>query len=152
MKTLPASLLLLLCLPASAEIYKWTDANGRVHFGDQPTGTDTKSATVTAPRSADNAASRPGAGGAPDDRRERQRRLLEVMTQERAERERKAQELAAREEERQRKCSELRNFLKDAEGRPLYTTDDEGANHFLSEEQRLDYLAKLRATFQEKCP
>jgi len=29
---------LLLCLPlsASAEIFKWTDANGKVHFGDDP--------------------------------------------------------------------------------------------------------------------
>lgn len=32
-------LLLLLALPtgAPAEIYKWTDAQGRVHFGDRPT-------------------------------------------------------------------------------------------------------------------
>jgi hypothetical protein len=151
MKPLLASLLLLLCLPASAEIYKWTDANGRVHFGDKPTGTAAKSATVALPPPPDNAASRPAASSTPDDRRERQRRLLEVMAQERAEKERKAQALAAEEAELNRKCSELRNFLKDSEGRPLYTTDDDGVNHFLTEEQRLEYMAKLRSTLQEKC-
>ncbi len=29
------ALLLLLCLPAQAEVYKWVDDNGKVHFGDR---------------------------------------------------------------------------------------------------------------------
>jgi FKBP-type peptidyl-prolyl cis-trans isomerase len=29
-------MLLMLALPAGAEIYKWTDASGKVHYGDQP--------------------------------------------------------------------------------------------------------------------
>jgi glutaredoxin len=33
-----ASLLLALAAPASAEIYRWVDSAGRVHFGDQPPG------------------------------------------------------------------------------------------------------------------
>lgn len=33
-----ASLLLALAAPASAEIYRWVDNDGRVHFGDQPPG------------------------------------------------------------------------------------------------------------------
>jgi glutaredoxin len=33
-----ASLLLALAAPASAEIYRWVDNAGRVHFGDQPPG------------------------------------------------------------------------------------------------------------------
>ncbi|WP_298440770.1 DUF4124 domain-containing protein [uncultured Ferrimonas sp.] len=32
----PLLLLLLLALPASAEIYKWVDANGKVHYSDKP--------------------------------------------------------------------------------------------------------------------
>lgn len=28
-------LLLLLCLPTQAEVYKWVDDNGKVHFGDR---------------------------------------------------------------------------------------------------------------------
>ncbi|MYM25873.1 DUF4124 domain-containing protein [Duganella sp. FT135W] len=31
-----ALLLLMLALPAHAQMYKWTDANGRVHYSDRP--------------------------------------------------------------------------------------------------------------------
>lgn len=30
------SLSLLVAIPAAAEVYKWTDAYGQVHYGDQP--------------------------------------------------------------------------------------------------------------------
>jgi len=36
-KTLLSVLILLLAVPAYAEIYKWTDANGTVHYSDSPT-------------------------------------------------------------------------------------------------------------------
>ena len=36
MKTFCTCIALLLALPAHAEVYKWTDANGKVHYGDQP--------------------------------------------------------------------------------------------------------------------
>lgn len=36
MRVLFIFLLLSLSMPSPAEVYKWTDANGRVHFTDQP--------------------------------------------------------------------------------------------------------------------
>jgi len=36
MKTILPLLLALAALPAQAQIYKWTDANGTVHYSDQP--------------------------------------------------------------------------------------------------------------------
>jgi hypothetical protein len=33
---LKALLLLMLALPAHAQMYKWTDANGTVHYSDRP--------------------------------------------------------------------------------------------------------------------
>jgi hypothetical protein len=33
----PILLSLLVCLPSNAEIYRWVDADGRVHFSDRPT-------------------------------------------------------------------------------------------------------------------
>ena len=35
---LSSFILLLLCGPVQAEIYKWTDKEGNVHFGDKPAG------------------------------------------------------------------------------------------------------------------
>lgn len=147
MKTLLAFLLLLLSLPATAEIYKWTDASGRVHFGDKPTDKAAKTETLALP--APTASVAPAA--TPDNRLERQRRLLKVMEQERAEKERKQQALAAAEASRQRECTKLRNTLKDSEGRLIYTTDEDGVDHFLTEEQRRGYIEQLRRALQENC-
>jgi glutaredoxin len=36
MRLLPLLLCLLACVSASAEIYRWTDAHGRVHYSDKP--------------------------------------------------------------------------------------------------------------------
>ncbi len=35
---------LLLCLTAEAQVYKWTDAEGKVHYGNQPPPTDAPTA------------------------------------------------------------------------------------------------------------
>lgn len=45
----------LLALPTAAETYKWTDAEGKVHYSDQPPPSSVKETTVTgkkAPKSA----------------------------------------------------------------------------------------------------
>ena len=47
-RILPA-LLLLLALPAQAEIYKWVDERGRTHFGEAPPERYRKSATAVSP-------------------------------------------------------------------------------------------------------
>jgi len=42
MRKLLPLLCLLLSLPLSAEIYKWVDEQGNVHYGDNPAGADAK--------------------------------------------------------------------------------------------------------------
>lgn len=49
MKRFLPALLLLLALPAHAEIYKWVDERGRTHFGEAPPEKYRKSATPVAP-------------------------------------------------------------------------------------------------------
>lgn len=44
-------LLLLACLPAQAEVYKWTDETGRVHYGNRPDSAQTQSAETVAIKS-----------------------------------------------------------------------------------------------------
>lgn len=43
------AVLCLLSLPAAAALYKWTDANGRVVYSDQPPNADVKVETVNGP-------------------------------------------------------------------------------------------------------
>jgi len=51
LRTAPALLLTTLALPAGAELYKWTDASGRLQFSDRPPAAQARKAeTLEAPR------------------------------------------------------------------------------------------------------
>jgi hypothetical protein len=43
---LSISLYILLQTPVSAEIYKWVDEDGQVHYGDQPVGSDAEKVNI----------------------------------------------------------------------------------------------------------
>ena len=76
---------------ASAEIYKWVDEHGRVHYGDKPQDPAARPVHVdTAPVPDSDA----------DVRRERQQKLLDALTDER---DTHRQEAAAAVEERKRR-------------------------------------------------
>ncbi len=51
---LAAATLLLATVPATAALYKWVDANGRVTYSDQPPPGNVKAETVSAPATAAN--------------------------------------------------------------------------------------------------
>lgn len=148
MNALRTAFLLLLCLPAHAEIYKWTDENGRLHFGDKPTGKKAEMLEApAAPAAATPSASSPDAAAA----RERQRRLLEVMQAERDARERAQRKEQAEKAEKDRQCRRVAKTLKNSEGRVLYQTNDAGEDRNLTPEQTQQYLDGLRAALQEHC-
>ncbi len=93
-------------LAANAEIYRWTDAEGRVHFGDRAPATGAAVQSIEAP-----------AGSATPDpelqrHRERSRKLLEVWDTERRDRSAAAAAAALETEERDRACAQLRAELE----------------------------------------
>lgn len=45
-----AASLILAAAPAAAELYKWTDAEGKVHFSDQPPPPEIKAPVTVKPR------------------------------------------------------------------------------------------------------
>lgn len=149
MSALRTGLLLLLCLPVHAEIYKWTDESGRLHFGDKPTG---KKVEMLEAPAAPAAVATPSAS-APDAAaiRERQRRLLEVMQAERDARERALREEQAEKAKNERQCRRVATTLKNAEGRVLYQTSDAGEDRQLTPEQTQQYLDGLRGALKEHC-
>lgn len=153
-RLLPLLALLLAAAPADAEIYKWTDANGRVHFGDSATAAREggKAEAVMPP-----APARPGgnAGAAPGgDAREiraRQRRILDALQQDQAERERDARDQAETRQRRDQDCRRLRQELASMEGRPVYIPGEGGERQFLDDQQRKDYVDKANALLAEHC-
>lgn len=152
-----APALVLLVPSASAEIYKWVDAQGNVHFGDKPL--DTKDASQAKPVELRNSYT-PTERSAQEQavyERERlatkQRLEAEKATKERVERER----LAAFEEKKARQCADDKEKLRDItevqitdNGRLLYYLEDENGQPLKLSEQKAA-IAALREKIAREC-
>ncbi|HEY9199684.1 MAG TPA: DUF4124 domain-containing protein [Gammaproteobacteria bacterium] len=143
-----SSLALCACLlgaVASAEVYKWTDAEGRVHFGDRPPQGQSETVQMPGP-SADSPAA------TPEERLEKQRRLLNAFEEERRQK-RDAQAQARQEKaERQRNCAEARDHLHNQEtASAIYRLGPDGQRVYLDDAQREQTLARARAAVEEWC-
>lgn len=111
-------------------VYRWTDAQGRVHFGDRPPGDDA-SLAIAPPA--------PSAGAAPTDaeRAAKRQRLLDMYRDERLERaEREAKE-KAEDEDRRRRCALAVDRLERYEASPrIYDPQPNGERRYLSDGER----------------
>ncbi|MWV17619.1 DUF4124 domain-containing protein [Pseudomonas sp. L-22-4S-12] len=138
--------LLLLCallLPAlaSAQIYRWTDAQGRVHFGEQPGGSNAQQVEVKPQVVERDAATR--------EREARTEQFYDARREERA----KAQEQAAEAQaKRAGECRELRNNLAQIQrdGR-YFVGDDAGNRTYISDEELESARSRLSTRIAERC-
>lgn len=144
--TIACAALMVSGLAVAAEIYKWTDEDGNVHYEDRPVGeTDmehldirsrnTDNTVVQARLDADSkarAASRQVASEAPPE-----------MTRE---------EVRAEQQARQEKCmqyrAQLESFLR---SQRLYKEDDAGEREYLSEEEIMAARSRVEDQIQEYC-
>jgi hypothetical protein len=133
-------------LSASAEIYRWTDEAGRVHYGERPPG-DGAEPVVVRPSPA-------GGAAAPSEaqRRERQQRLLESFEYERARRAEQRAEAARLADRRARDCRQVQAILRrlDHAG-PVYVTDADGSRRYLDDAERAAEKARLEPTYERAC-
>lgn len=141
--------MLLLLTPAlPAEVYRWTDADGRVHYGNRPPP-DTAARPIDVPAAT---SSTPSASVDESVRRERQRRLLESF---RYEREQKKAGAARAEQARQRRAEQCRRLQQHWRGLsyagPIYFRRDDGSRDYLSDEQRAARKAEIRPDYIAAC-
>lgn len=141
---LVASVLMLWCGSALATgIYRWTDAQGQVHFGDQPRG-----------RNAQRVHIRPAPPPDPqtERRRAQARKWLRAQEEDTAEQNRRAHKAAAKAARRKQDCRRARERLKAAgRARYLYTQKSGGARHILSSAERTAAMRRMRADVSEYC-
>lgn len=117
----------LLMLPAlaCAEIYRWTDAQGQVHFSEKPAGAGAEQVQV-----------KPQVVERDTATREREQRTEQYFDARREERAQAATRAASARAERSKECGELRDrlqqiqrdgryFTRDANGEPVYYSADE---------------------------
>jgi len=141
MRTLFLFALLGACiLPAHAEIYRWTDAQGRVHFGERPQ------------QGAERVEVEPQIIQRDDQVRAREanmQRLQEVRSEERA---REQKQRAERLEQQKAYCDRLNNELARYDKRIYwYEEDSTGKKVEVSPKRVEEQKMQLQALIRERC-
>lgn len=138
------SLLLLVAVSAArAEIYRWVDEQGNVHYGDRPAGRSAESVDVAPGPARDPEAAR---------RRARQRKLLDVMEEEQQIERRQEQQAQAERKERERKCRIARDRLDGyRRANVLYDYDASGNRRYLDDTERERAMAEARRAVEHWC-
>lgn len=150
-----AACLILAAAPAAAEIYKWTDADGKVHFSDQPPPPNVKAPVNVKPRRSAATPSAPAqdaapAAGAPKTyvEQEAEFRKRQVEAAEKAEAEKKAAELAA---EKQRNCSRAKAQLASLQSGRITRANAAGEREYLSDAEIAQEMARMQKVADESC-
>lgn len=137
------ALLWLLLLPAlaSAEIYRWTDANGQVHFGQRPAAAGAEKVEV-----------KPQVVERDQLTRERQERTSRFYDARREEQAQASVVTAERQAKRAEECRELRSRLASIpEGRSYYRAEADGQRSYYSDKQVDTARLQLQSRVAERC-
>ena len=134
------TLLALLPLLASAEVYRWQDAEGNWHFGDQPPQEQHEKMDIKAPPKI----------GQGERVREINQRALRLRQSEQA----NQQEQASREQKQQdamaKQCQQAEARLKRLQGRFVYRDEDGNVTHPTLDKVEAD-KQEVRQWIQKNC-
>ena len=131
----------------AADVYRWTDENGQVHFGQRPPPGGGQRMELP-----DSGTLNSYGDSELQQRRERERRLLDNYEYEREQK--KARQ--AREENKRRAvaedCRRLQNYWRrlSFEG-PIYIRREGGRRDYLSDEQRMAEKKRIRPAYERAC-
>lgn len=133
--------LLLVPALACAEIYRWTDAQGRVHFSEKPGGAGAEQVEV-----------RPQVVERDDATRAREQRTQQYFDARREERAQAESRAASARAERGAECGKLREQLRQIgrDGR-YFTTDANGERNYASAEEVDAARSRLSSQIAAKC-
>lgn len=138
------TLLFLLMLPAlaSAQIYRWTDEHGQVHFSEKPQAPSAEQVEVRPQVVERDAATRA-----------REERLEKLHSARRAEQQQAAEKSAKLRAEQEQQCSHLRKRLaRLEEGGRFYRRGVDGSTEYVSDAEVVATRDQLRGQVAAACP
>ena len=145
LKTIIFSLFLgLFSTSLNAEVYRWTDDKGRVHFGDRPSEKADKVDIKAnkAPASTLNDAKR----------KQKASQFLRARELDKIEKERKDQKLKNHAAKKAKNCKNAKRELRKLrEARLLYTLDKSGKKHYVSDAERVEEEKKTLKVVEQWC-
>ena len=142
--------LVLAPLTLRAEIYKWVDEDGNVHFGDRAGHGEAVELTIKGEE--DKKTSYEDSGGKGFAREEKRQRILDAMNEDREEREKLKEDERIQQKNKKIQCAQLRDKmrrLKTATG--LYNLDENGNRIFLSNKDRGKSEGNLKKVIDKHC-
>ena len=133
-----------------AEVYKWVDENGKIHFSDKPF--DEKSKAVKMKRQP-----------TPEEIQQAKQRAARVIQHQRKVSEITSEEAQQEQQarmKREKKSAILNKECKMAQteiiqlgrGYRSYTVNDKGEKYFLSDQEKNDMIAKMKELVKQHCP
>lgn len=152
---------LILAAPASAQIYQWRDAEGRVHYSDMPPAQGEAKRLRSAPPSTASPAPQAAAAPASADTAAAAEKPKTLAEKEQAFRERraaaaeaqaKAEQESARNAERQRACEQARNQLAALRsGQRVVRFNSKGEREYLDDAARAAEVEQTQKYVDATC-
>ena len=134
------TLLALLPLLANAEVYRWQDADGNWHFGDQPPQEQHETVDIKAPPKI----------GQGERVREINQRTLRLRESEQAREQEKAARVQKQQDAKDKKCRDSKAKLKRLQGRFVYRDEDGNVTHPTMDKVKADQ-DEVRQWIQQHC-
>jgi len=135
----------LASLSIQADVYRWVDENGSVHFGDKPAN---KQSAEKIEIKQDEAANSPSQGN----RLRKQQHLLSVMDEERKINKKKQAQEKKDKQEIIMNCKRAKKTLDDyLRSGVLFDIDKSGNKAYLSDQQREEEIKKAREAVEYWC-
>ena len=130
----------------STTVYRWTDEYGRVHYGSHPSADNAREIqTRSAPLSGDGAVDQAT-------RQQQRQKALDAYQRDREIRQADRAKAAQAKQERAERCKKLQSHWRLLGlQRRLYTKQDGGEKHYLSEQERDAEKARTRQAIQRAC-
>ena len=134
----------------SQELYRWTDADGNVHYSDQPPPADAKEfRSLKRPQPSEEEALD---SDEPDTSWEQQEEAFQERQAEKAERAAKEQETQAADAERKRNCELAKgNYNTVTTGGRIMRVTANGEREYLSDEEIAKETAEAERTMRQYC-
>ena len=136
---------LMFISPVNAGIYKWTDSNGNVHFGDRPV--DNKSATELNIKTNNKT----GVTNSSGNKKEREY-LLKKIEKDKKESAKKRKEKIKSDKKRRRLCSSYKSRYQSLlQSNRSYTMSPDGERTYQSEAERTARKKNLKKNISKNC-
>jgi hypothetical protein len=132
-------------LTSHAEVYKWVDGTGKVHYSDQPPTVDAQ--TVRGSSAAQAAITEQASQSLNAREQDYQKRLKEA-TEAQAKTDKEAEQARNKREN----CDKARNNLSTLQNKPrVYSTNSAGQRVYLDDRARADALANSQKAVSDNC-